>query len=245
MEYIIPAILALVITIGLVRYVPLLHQEFVMEIISHESVQPDNYICYFDLNGDGTSEMITINYNTSRNLAITVSTIHLAVINQFNLPGELTELGATLDLHDIDSNGILDLFFCTEKNDSLFLTVIDDLLVNLGLGRRIKLNIRTGFLVIDPKEIVCCTADGNYTEIVLVNDRQEIVSINLGTLEKELANQIFFRISRSALVNLKYVTKVDNKQCTCRLQGHSVRHRKVARNRLRQLEAIWGEQHMI
>ncbi|MCK5137779.1 MAG: hypothetical protein KAR19_18480 [Bacteroidales bacterium] len=36
-------------------------------------------------------------------------------------------LGEVLDLHDINSDGIKDIFVCSKKNDSLFLTIIDDL----------------------------------------------------------------------------------------------------------------------
>jgi DNA-binding LytR/AlgR family response regulator len=113
---------------------------------------------------------------------------------------------------------------------------MDDLLHNLGLGKRLKLNTRTGFMVIDPRDIVCCIADGNYTEIVMLNDRKEIVSSNLGSIEKELDGDHFFRISRSALVNLNYLTHVENKNSRCRLQSESVIELKVARNRLGKLE---------
>ena len=127
LQYIIPAALALVITIGLVVFFPSLTTEFKMEIVNSESVPPDDFRYYFDMNGDGISEVLFIYYNTSKNLAVSIANIHLSTINQFNLPGELTEIGPAVDLHDIDSNGVMDLFFCTEKNDSLFLTIIDDL----------------------------------------------------------------------------------------------------------------------
>ncbi|MCK5137781.1 MAG: response regulator transcription factor [Bacteroidales bacterium] len=116
---------------------------------------------------------------------------------------------------------------------------IDELLVSLGIGRRLKLNTRTGFIVIDPKEIVCCIADGNYTEIVLVNERREVISSNLGSLEKDLSGNGFFRISRSGLINLHYLTHVCNKSGTCRLQGGSVIELKVVRNRLKQLSSSY------
>jgi len=127
LEYIIPAALALIITIGLIWFFPLLRTEYKMELVDSESLHPENYRCYFDLNGDGISESLTIYYNSSKNLAVSIASIKEATINQFNLPGSLTRLGAILDFHDIDSNGIKDVFLCTEKNDSLFLTIIDDL----------------------------------------------------------------------------------------------------------------------
>lgn len=88
---------------------------------------PEEYRTFYDLNGDGVSESIIIYYNTAGNLAVSVASINLATINQFNLPGRLLSIGTTIDYYDIDSNGVVDLFLCTEKRDSLFLTIIDDL----------------------------------------------------------------------------------------------------------------------
>ena len=127
LEYIIPAALALVITIGLIRFFPLLTSEYVMEILETETVPPEDYRYYYDLDGDGASEILSIYYNSSDNLSISIANLQLSTINQFNLPGRLTKLGPILDLHDIDANGIVDVFVCTEKNDSLYLTIIDDL----------------------------------------------------------------------------------------------------------------------
>jgi len=124
------------------------------------------------------------------------------------------------------------------KRQRILNSQVDELLSNLGIGQRLKLNTRTGFMVIDPRDIICCTADGNYTEITLTNDRREIISSNLGSLEKEVSRDDFFRISRSALINLRYLTHVENKTSICRLQGEPVIELKVARNRMRKLEGI-------
>lgn len=117
---------------------------------------------------------------------------------------------------------------------------IDSLLSNLGIGKRLKLNIRTGFLVIDPREIVYCVADGNYTIMYLADERHEIISRNLGSIENELRSDGFFRASRSLLINLRYLTHVDNKACTCRLQSDSVTELKVARSQLNKLNRVLG-----
>ena len=127
LETIIPAALALVITIGLIRFIPLVTSDYVMEVLETATVVPEDYRYYYDLDGDGISETFSIYYNSSENLSISIANLDLSTINQFNLPGRLTKLGPTLDLHDIDANGIVDVFVCTEKNDSLFLTIIDDL----------------------------------------------------------------------------------------------------------------------
>lgn len=129
--------------------------------------------------------------------------------------------------------------FREEKQSELLSDRIDQLLNKLGGDRRIKVNTRTGFLVIDPEEILCCIADGNYTEITLANGRKEIISSNLGSVERELADDGFFRASRSTLINIRYLSHVNSKTATCLLQGDSVVELTVARNRLSKLDKIW------
>ena len=51
---------------------------------------------------------------------------------------------------------ISDIFTCLNKN-------------------KIKFNTRTGFVLIDPKEIVYCESDKNYSEIILNNGKKELV----------------------------------------------------------------------
>ena len=93
-------------------------------------------------------------------------------------------------------------------------------------------------MVIAPEDIVCCTADGNYTKIILGNGRQEIISSNLGSVERLLDKDGFFRISRSGIINFKYLVQVDTKRGVCKLEGEGLIELKVARNRLGKLEAM-------
>ena len=131
--------------------------------------------------------------------------------------------------------------FREERKNRLMREQIDRLLHNLGMGQRLKLNTRTGFTIIDPGQIVCCIADGNYTEIVLENDRREIISSNLGAMEREFSGNGFYRISRSSLINLGYLTHVDKKKGICKIQGRSVIELKVSRNKFNELEALFSK----
>ncbi|MGW8314358.1 MAG: LytR/AlgR family response regulator transcription factor [Bacteroidales bacterium] len=115
---------------------------------------------------------------------------------------------------------------------------IGQLLGSLGIGRKLKFNTRSGFLILDPDEILCCIADGNYTKIMLVNERQEVISSNLGSVENMLEGEDFFRISRSALINFKFLAVVDTRKGVCRLEGNTAIELKVARNRLSSLETL-------
>jgi len=83
---------------------------------------------------------------------------------------------------------------------------------------KVKLNTRSGYILINPQEVVYCQADGNYTHIQLVNGAQEITTQNLGAIEELLKGSSYFRASRSYLLNLKYLTRVDRKSCNCILE---------------------------
>lgn len=83
---------------------------------------------------------------------------------------------------------------------------------------RIKLNTRAGYILIDPTEIVYCQADGNYTHLHLSRGHAETITQNLGAVEEILEGNAFFRASRSYLLNLKYLTRVDRKSCNCLLE---------------------------
>lgn len=83
---------------------------------------------------------------------------------------------------------------------------------------KVKLNTRSGYILINPQEVVYCQADGNYTHIQLVSGAQEITTLNLGAIEKLLKGSSYFRASRSYLLNLKFLTRVDRKSCNCILE---------------------------
>jgi anti-sigma regulatory factor (Ser/Thr protein kinase) len=126
--YFVPAVLALLTTLILVFAIQDLRVPYRLQLLETDKGKADEYYAYCDLNGDGRSEWLVIYYNSAGNLAITIrDTRTKGVINQFNFPGELTELGPFFDLQDIDANGILDILVCTENHDSLFLSLVDDI----------------------------------------------------------------------------------------------------------------------
>jgi two-component system LytT family response regulator len=83
---------------------------------------------------------------------------------------------------------------------------------------KIRLNTRAGFILVDPADIVYIQADGNYSEIHFSRNKKELVSLQLGTLAELLPPGKFFRISRSALINLDFLRKVDRRSRKCELE---------------------------
>lgn len=95
---------------------------------------------------------------------------------------------------------------------------LDALLKHINHENRIRLNTRSGFILVDPSEIIYIQADGNYSEIILSTQKKEIVTQHLGALVEMLAGENFIRASRSCLVNVVYLRKVDRKSRECRLE---------------------------
>lgn len=101
---------------------------------------------------------------------------------------------------------------------------MDALLKQINHEDRIRLNTRCGFTLVDPAEIIYIQADGNYAEIVFSLSKKELVTLNIGTIEKLMPAGKFIRASRSSLVNIACLRKVDRKARQCELEYKGERH---------------------
>lgn len=84
---------------------------------------------------------------------------------------------------------------------------------------KLRINTRTGYLLLNVNDIIYCTADGNYTNIILGKNKKEVATMNLGKTTKLLQkNPQFKRIGRSLLINSNYIYKVDRVKKVCVLE---------------------------
>jgi len=126
-----------------------------------------------------------------------------------------------------------------EKNSAGRLDDLIDAMSGYNSGK-IKLNTRSGYLLLNPSEIVYCRAEGNYTLINLVTGKQEVVAQNLGSIEKILRNNSFFRMNRSNLVNLNFLSSVNRKDGVCLIRYNDCEEQvKIPAMKIRQLEKIF------
>ena len=106
---------------------------------------------------------------------------------------------------------------------------------------KIKLNTRSGYILINPLEVVFCKADGNYTHIQLLNGNQELTTQNLGSIEEILNEGSFFRVSRSYVVNLKFLSRVDRRSASCTLEYNGETYSiKIPLQKIKILEASFS-----
>jgi len=114
-----------------------------------------------------------------------------------------------------------------------------NLLSILKEKRRIRFNTRHGFVLIEPDEIQYIKAEWNYSKIYLNNYRTELLSVNLGNIEKLLPKNNFFRINRSVIINLDCLSRVDRKAKTCEIKTDvEIKDFPVSAKHLKELNMI-------
>jgi two-component system LytT family response regulator len=79
--------------------------------------------------------------------------------------------------------------------------------------KKIAITVGQGVKLIDLDDLVCMKADRSYTDVILKNEQQFIVSKNLGQFEEVLepcAN--FIRINKSNIINLNFITEINKSE---------------------------------
>jgi two-component system LytT family response regulator len=106
----------------------------------------------------------------------------------------------------------------------------------LGSYKKLMFRNMSGIVFFDPEEIVYIEASGNYSVFHLSNSRTETVTTLLGKVEDQLSHDRFFRISRSFVINLDYLKKVNNKQLQCILIKNGFEFKcEISRDRIGEL----------
>ncbi|MBI9066866.1 MAG: response regulator transcription factor [Salinivirgaceae bacterium] len=74
-----------------------------------------------------------------------------------------------------------------------------------------KIIIRNSYrsLVLTTKDVIYVNADGCYSNVYLTKKKTETISKNIGQIEKYFNENSFFKISRSIIINIKFLTKID------------------------------------
>jgi two-component system, LytTR family, response regulator len=76
----------------------------------------------------------------------------------------------------------------------------------------VLINHSKGFTLVDFKDIVWLEASDNYTNLFLNTQKKIVASKTLKEFETILPDSEFFRIHRSALINVNYVKEYSNNE---------------------------------
>jgi len=80
---------------------------------------------------------------------------------------------------------------------------------------KIKLPTRTGIIFINPDDIMLYKADSNYCRIHTRQGDEELIMLNIFKVVSAVNSKRVLKVSRSAYVNLLYLTKIEKKTMTC------------------------------
>lgn len=134
-----------------------------------------------------------------------------------------------IDLHRLGET----LLRCIDSRKAGVLQQTD---VLLSSYRKLQFRNISGIVFIDPAEIVYVEAEGNYSVFHLTNNRTETVTFLLGKVEDRLGEEKFFRISRSFIINLDYLKKINTKQLQCILMKNGTEFKcDISRDRINHL----------
>lgn len=105
---------------------------------------------------------------------------------------------------------------------------------------RLRLNTRTGFILIEPREVMAVMAEGNYSRVILTEGREEMITQNIGHMEGLLPEGKFFRASRSCLINLSFVRRYDRKKHLALLENNGfTKEVSIAREKAHAFDLCW------
>ncbi|MFY9151182.1 MAG: LytTR family DNA-binding domain-containing protein [Prolixibacteraceae bacterium] len=108
--------------------------------------------------------------------------------------------------------------------------------------KRLRLQTIRGFIILDPEEILYCKADGFYTEIFLTGNRNELSYLFISKLDEILKQFEFVRVSRSYLINMKYIRKIYKASNTIVLSSNGQEYEvKASKQQIRSLSKFNSE----
>jgi len=93
-----------------------------------------------------------------------------------------------------------------------------NLLDRVDPDKIIKFRTLKGIILIHTEDVAYVKSNGNYSLVYQKDDKKELITMQVGAIEKILPTGQYFRISRQLLINLRYLTKVDVKNKLCYLK---------------------------
>jgi two-component system LytT family response regulator len=106
-----------------------------------------------------------------------------------------------------------ELFRNNNENLDIYMRSLENLTKSMNPAlpsQRITINHAKGFKIVDPADIIYLEGEGNYTKIYFSDGTQYVDTRSLGIYEDILDPQKFFRIHKSHIVNILFVSEFLN-----------------------------------
>jgi hypothetical protein len=123
-----PAFLSLLIGVGIVCLLPDIFQKYKVEEVNHREMVFGSWssIVSSDLDGDGFSEFLKFQYNQNDEPSFVTYSKECLSVGQFNVQGRMIDgLPFWYFVGDYNSDGGMEVFVASRKQDSILLTIFD------------------------------------------------------------------------------------------------------------------------
>jgi DNA-binding LytR/AlgR family response regulator len=105
---------------------------------------------------------------------------------------------------------------------------------------QVLLKTMEGHHYIYPNDVLYFEADGNYTSIVLNDERKLLSSLNLGKIQGMFPAAQFIRISRKHLINKSYLRFMNFCKRYCLVASNGIEHKLEVSAKMKDLKAELG-----
>lgn len=90
---------------------------------------------------------------------------------------------------------------------------------------------------LNPEEIICFEADVNYTTIHFKSGKTNTIAFTLKSIESQLLNhQVFCRVHKKFIVNLNYISRVEESEITLKNEKKILLSRRRKKQNLERLK---------
>ncbi len=97
-----------------------------------------------------------------------------------------------------------------EENRKSSLNEKLELLSGVLAPEKLRFNTKSGYIMLNPLNIIYFEAEGNYTEVYVSSGKRECICQQIGKINEQL-NHSFVRISRSVIINREFIGSFDRK----------------------------------
>ncbi len=203
-----------------------------------EKFKPD--MLFVDINMPGTNgiELARAVHETNKEIVIVFVTAH----EQYAIQAiKLEAFDYLLKPVDPDEISAITSRYRTGKNKNDYSEMLNSLVKSMHSEDKIKMNTRYGFVVIHPSDIIYMLADGNYTNVIFSLEKTEMIAQNIGQMAVLLSNYSFLKISRSCLINTKYLHKLNRRSRKVELEKNGeVFSLLASRDRIDAFDEVFG-----
>lgn len=84
-----------------------------------------------------------------------------------------------------------------------------------------KFKTATGYVFMKPQEVMFVRCIGNNSELITSQGKTIKLLPNVSEIQEFIDNTQFFKVNRSSIINIDYITSVDRKNKSCRIKSGS------------------------